>query len=754
MPGTATTDEGSRAYIVLAFSATLLLSALLLFSVQPMVAKMLLPVLGGAPAIWAVSLCFFQMLLLLGYAYAHLLGRVGGRWGPAIHVALLLAAFLTLPVALPAAREPPAEGVQLWLLTVLAGMVGLPFLVVSATAPLLQAWFGRIGHRRSGDPYFLYAASNAGSLVALLAYPPLIEPLLTLSSQSRVWMWGFLLLAACIAGCAWIMVGQEPDTGLLSDENDSSAAAPVAWGARAGWVLLSLVPSGLLVAYTTYLTTDLASAPLLWVVPLALYLATFIVVFRERSLLSDRVLLMLQPVAVAGAVAANEWTGDYSWAVSALLGLVAFVITCLVCHSQLYALRPGRRHLTGYYLALSLGGVLGGAFAALVAPLVFTGTWEFPLLLALGMFCRPALWRKLQTWRAAAALGAAMAAGAGALGLLAFLLGRDVLTASSDLRLDVVCGIAVLLVLLSAAGWPRAAASAAIAMVLAMIVLPSAAVPVYVTRDFFGTHRVIETASGNYRMLLHGTTVHGIQLNQSGTAALSRMIPLAYYHPSGPLGMGLELARTAAGEGPLRVGIIGLGTGAMACYAKPGDRWRFYEIDPAVARIATTPSLFRYIARCLPEPDIVLGDARLTIAREPDRSLDFLLVDAFSSDAIPVHLLTVEALALYLRKLSDRGLLVLHISNQNLDLAPVIESNVAALDGVSAVYAEGKRAGGALASQAVLISRDPEMLSPVLGWHHARQLDKPAVRPWTDDYSDILSAAWRRYRSKLRSATR
>ena len=741
---------GGRA-IVLAFAATMVLSALLLFSVQPMVAKMLLPVLGGAPATWAVSLCFFQALLLAGYAYAHLLGmRLATRWALVVHAALLLGAFASLPIELPADLAPPAGNPYLWLLGTLATLTGLPFFALSASAPLLQLWFGRSGHWRSADPYFLYGASNAGSLGALLAYPVLIEALLPLPAQSRAWSWGFLALLFAVVGCGLVLLTRERH-GLVPPAADRTCPSVPTWSERFSWIFLAFVPSGLLVAYTSYVTTDLASAPLLWVLPLALYLATFIAVFRRRTWASLGGLLGLQPLAVAGALAAYEWKGDYSWIVSALIGLLAFLLTSLLCHARLYERRPEAARLTDFYLCLSLGGVLGGIFAALLAPLLFTGTLEFPVLLGLGMLARPKLWRTLETGRGRIRLGLMLGAAVGGIFLLQLLLASErLLKAHADLRLQVVCGLGLAVV--AATRWPQLATAAVAAMIAAAAALPSASTPVYAQRSFFGTHRVVDSAGGGYRLLLHGTTVHGIQQNRSGVALVSRPTPLAYYHASGPLARGVELARAAKAEGTLRVGIVGLGTGAMACHAASGERWRFYEIDPVVVHIATTPSLFRYIARCLPEPDILIGDARLTLAKENDGTFDYLMVDAFSSDAIPIHLLTVEALRLYLSKLSARGILALHVSNQNLDLPPVLEANLRALRDVSGVYVEGERGAGALASQVVLIARDHELLAPALAWHRARRLDSPSVQPWTDAYSDFISAVWRRYKAKLQTS--
>src|SRR5262245_38235986 len=589
-PPTAPLAESGERQTLLVFAATLVLSAFLLFSVQPMVAKMLLPVLGGAPATWAVSLTFFQALLLLGYAYAHLLNlTLGGRRALIVHAAVLVAAFAATPVALPADLGPPASP-YLWLLATLAAVAGLPFFALSANAPLLQAWFGRSGHPLSADPYFLYGASNAGSLAALLAYPTVIEPLLPLSWHSRIWSAAFLLLVLAIVGCG--LIALVPDLDLAAGPSaDGKRSRPPSWGRRMGWIFLAFVPSGLLVAYTSYLTTDLASAPLLWVLPLALYLATFIAVFRTRPLTSPRVLLALQPLAVAGALAAYEWKGDYSWIVSALGGVLAFLLTSLLCHAQLYKYRPEAERLTDYYFCISLGGVLGGAFAALIAPLTFTTTLEYPLLLGFGMLARPQLWRTLQNPQGWIRFGLILSGAVGAIFLLAALLANDVvLKAHADLRLGVVCGLG--LALIAATPWPQLATAALAAMIAASAVLPSASAPVYALRSFFGTHRVVDSAGGGYRLLLHGTTVHGIQQNRAGMALISRPMPLAYYHPTGPLARALKLARADHPEGALRIGVVGLGTGAMACHVEPGERWRFYEIDPAVVHIATTPSLF------------------------------------------------------------------------------------------------------------------------------------------------------------------
>jgi hypothetical protein len=725
------------------FAATIFLSALLLFSVQPLVAKMVLPVLGGAPATWAVSLCFFQAVLLLGYAYAHALA--GARRGVLpLHLLVLIVAFLTLPIGLPAGLDPPPANAYGWLIGVLAGMVGLPFFAMSASAPLLQAWFRRSAHARSADPYFLYAASNAGSLAALLAYPLLIEPLIPLSAQRQWWAGFFALLAAMVALCGLIALARPgaPSPSLAPVE--SVASPPTSWGRRAEWVFLGFVPSGLLVAFTTYVTTDLASAPLLWVLPLALYLATFIVTFRAAALPGRAALSALQPAAVGGVILAGEWAGSFSWAVAAALGLLAFLITSLLCHGELYRRRPRAAALTAFYLWMSVGGVCGGAFAALAAPFLFKNVLEFPLLLGLGLLARPALHCELAHSRGRLLLALLVAAGVAAALLLGRLIAWEAIANTPATRLWVLGALALLLV--GAQRFPRWQCAAASALVAAVALLPFANAPVYSTRSFFGTHRVV--AAGSFHLLLHGTTLHGIQhIAEPGT----RPVPIGYYYVGSPMHLSVLLARAAAGgpDSPLNVGIVGLGTGALACYALAGDTWRFFEIDPAVARIAGNPRYFRSLAECTPQAAIVLGDARLTLKRQVEGSFDLLIVDAFSSDAIPVHLLTVEALDLYGRLLTERGILALHISNQNLDLPPVLEANLALLPQLHGVYAEGERGPGALASQVVLVAKRAEALDGALTLPKARRLGQGHVRPWTDDYSDIVSAMLRRYASKL-----
>jgi hypothetical protein len=743
-------DKAQRAVLAI-YACTIFLSALLLFSVQPMFAKMVTPLLGGASAVWAVSMCFFQVMLLLGYAWAHLLDRtVAPRIALALQVCVLALALATLPIGIASGSgDAASRGAYLQLIAILLASVGLPFFALAANAPLLQAWFSKVGHAQSANAYILYGASNSGSLAALAAYPFVVEPLLPLRLQNHAWTVGFALLAVAIVGCGWL-ASSAPRATLGGAPTPSPREDPSAYlRTRPLWAALAFVPSGLLVAFTTYVTTDLASAPLLWVIPLALYLLTFIAAFRDRLPISLPLLVIAQPVAVALTIVQMEWDADFAWVLSCVMGTLAFVITSLICHHELYERRPATEQLTGFYLWLSLGGALGGIFSALIAPQLFTNVFEFPLLLGLGIGLRFALRenaaqpdprRQLLVVLAASILVALAAA---YLAPWSWTPGRRVIALA-------VFGVA----LVAAFRRPILEQGAVLALVLALAFVPNGNKPLHVARTFYGTHKVVQAPNGQVRLLLHGVTLHGAQLVGEGRPEpAGRPLPLTYYHPSGPLARGLLLARAAAGgpAQPLRVGVVGLGAGAMACHARDGDSWRFFELDPEVIRIATNPSYFSYLGTCTPGAQFIVGDARLTLAKEPAASFDYLVIDAFSSDAIPIHLLTVEAIRLYVSLLAERGILALHVSNRSFDLPPIVESNVAQMQGLTAVYVQGESGGGAIRSQVVLIAKDPTILAQAFAWPHARALDQPAVRAWTDDYSDIISPFLRRLSAKLQA---
>lgn len=724
------------------FAVTIGLSAFLLFAVQPLFARMVLPKLGGSPSVWAVAMCFFQTVLLGGYCYAHLLNsRLTPSRAVIVHIAVLATACLALPIALPVAASAPTDGnAYLWLIGILAVGVGLPFFAVSANAPLLQSWFGRTGHAHAADPYFLYGASNFGSLAALLLYPVLIEPLAGLSMQSVLWTMGFMSLALTILGCAFIMLGRSQSRTNTQRPLPATMLRAPTLEMRLFWIALSFVPSGLLVAFTTYLTTDIASAPFLWVLPLALFLATFIVVFRDRPLLSMHMLTLLLPFAAAATYICMIAMAIVPFWVAGLVGLTTFLIISLVCHRTLYENRPSGQHLTEFYLWMSFGGVLGGIFAALAAPHLFTTIFEFPILILAGVFMQPKL-MSASLWKVHGRHFAAIA-GCG----VATLLALDKAGATGWLPVGRKEGLIIALLCLAIAiVWRRRPVhqAACICLILVTTIIPGDTTGARSSvRSFFGVLRVQETEAGDVRFLVHGTTNHGAQrIKDANGRAIELPVPASYYHPKGPMARGLALF-----DGPRSVGIVGLGAGAMACYARSIDNWRLFEIDPAVIQIARDPKKFTFLSRCLPQAPIIVGDARLKLAGELPHAYDYLLIDAFSSDSIPVHLMTVEALKLYMEKVKSSGLLAMHISNRNLDLSPVIAATLAELPGVHGALVRNEQLNSgfdASSSIVVVLTRDAKLLERVLAWPDARPLTSNGVAAWTDDYADLLSAMWR-----------
>jgi hypothetical protein len=749
-----TWTTGDTGIILGVFTATLFVSAVLLFSVQPMFAKMVLPKLGGSPSVWAVSMCFFQAVLLAGYCYAHMLSRyLPLRWIPVVHLALLALAMFALPIGLSESRaEPPAGDAYGWLIVTLGLGVGLPFFAVSANAPLLQAWFARTGHPHASDPYFLYGASNLGSLIALLAYPVAIEPFTGLAHQATIWAAGFMALAAMIAVCGVVMVGAVQDRDDSADDTIAPHldARPLTIAQRASWVALAFVPSGLLVAFTSYVTTDIASAPFLWVIPLAMFLGTFILVFRDRPYIPHRWMLHAQPVLTIVVIFGLSMVGSAGWQIASLGGTLAFFVATMVCHRELFERRPASRHLTEFYLWMSFGGVLGGVFAALIAPQIFDAIWEYPLLLILAMACRPGIAARVDG-KEARKLFVIVVLAVAAMLLIASLHRHGVLDlgVSNILRTLLMLGFGSLALLRRGKTVRQLVFTAIAATTLALLVSPMNRGDA--VRSFFGTHRVTTSSDGSMRLLLHGTTLHGAErlLDKDGSP-FDRPVPATYYHSESPLVLGVEAARANhKGPKPFRGGVVGLGAGAMACTSRPGEAWRFYEIDPVVVQIAADPKRFRFLSMCQPNADIVMGDARLTLTKEPDGVFDFLHLDAFSSDSIPVHLMTVEAIRMYLDKLTPNGLLMMHISNRHLALAPVVAAAADAIPGTHTAHVISDVRGHGMdrvGSEVMFITKTQAALEPVLRLNGARSVKSTGWKPWTDDYSDILTALWHKYR--------
>jgi hypothetical protein len=741
------------------FTLTTFLSAMLLFSIQPLFAKIVLPVLGGSPSVWAVAMCFYQGALLAGYAYAHLLNRkLDIAHAGFVHLGLFALAFLVLPIGLPSGwREPPAGEPYLWQLGLFTVAVGLPFVAVAANAPLLQAWFSRSGHPAAANPYFLYAASNLGSMIALIGYPLLLEPVFGASSVSRLWTVGFVLLALTILASWWVVRGAPPLA--VTTAADVADVAPTA-GDRWRWVGLAAVPSALLTAFTTHVTTDVASAPLLWVIPLAVYLLTFVLVFRDRSLIPPRLLLILHLAAVVVALLQLAQTKHDGWFVGSATGFAAFFTSAMVAHRTLYDTRPAARHLTEFYLWMSLGGVVGGLFAALVAPRLFSEIFEYPLLLALTMACRPGA-MSFDVKNRDTLLGHWLIVAAGL--LILFWLPRGIgrffeLTTDADTLPWIVAQLrgfigtwgtsAIVAAVFAAAVLalyrsPPRQVAAALMMFGAVTTLSSAVKRGEAQRSYFGVYRVMLSGDGEYNILTHGTTLHGAQRIKDAEGSLVvDTTPATYYHPKSPMARTIEAVRESIPSGRKgRYGVIGLGAGSLACYAQEGERWRFFEIDPTVVKIAKTPETFSFLYYCQPETDIVIGDARLTMAKEKRDSFDLVIVDAFSSDAVPVHLMTAEALRMYAEKLTPNGVVLLHISNRYLDLDAVLASTLPLVPELKGLLLSDDEADGSYASSTstvAVFSKSATTIEHFRTMPEAVEFKPNRIEGWTDDFSDII----------------
>ncbi len=725
------------------FVVTSFLSAWLLFAIQPMSAKMVLPLLGGAPSVWITAMLFFQVTLLAGYAYVHVTTRLLGlRRQVLVHLAILAVALVSLPVQV-AWTEPVISQPVLWLTAILTVSVGLPFFAVSATAPLLQRWFGHTGHSHALDPYFLYGASNLGSILGLLSYPVLAEPLLRLDQQGWTWTGGYGVLVLLIAVCTLTLrrVSATPD---MAPDRPALASEPVSWRRRAHWIALAFAPSSLLLGVTAHLTTDVAAVPLLWVVPLTLYLLTFVFVFARRPVLRHQWMVASQPYVLVLAFVMLPIVGSQmlpivwnQWVPSIAANLIVFFVTAMVCHGELARRRPAVSHLTEFYFAMALGGMLGGAFNALVAPVLFTNVYEYHLALVVACMLRPT---QAAGGAKARLLDAVLPALLFALLILPGRLGLPWPWELGGLAY-LAYRIVVLVLIFGFKERPLRFGLGMAAFLMVNSLFGDTSNIVEQARSFFGVYKVTVHEKGAKAYILsHGTTIHGVQYADPAT----RREPLAYYTEPGPLG---QLFAALAGSGrPRSIGVIGLGTGAAICYQRPGQRWTIYEIDPLVTRIAQDTRFFNYLADCMDDArmEIVHGDARLSLQGAEDGQFDLLILDAFSSSAVPVHLLTREAMALYFEKLSEDGIVMFHISNRHLNLVRVLSGLLddAGLAGLSQRHRPDQEAGRwQYRSHWVAIGRTREaltFLSDDSRWTAVAAT--PASVLWTDDFSNIIGA--------------
>ncbi|HIK09817.1 MAG TPA: fused MFS/spermidine synthase [Oscillatoriaceae cyanobacterium M33_DOE_052] len=725
---------------------TLFLSAHLLFWVQLMVAKMILPLLGGSPAVWNTCQFFFQGTLLIGYAYSHF---TSSHWLPRrqaiFHCLLLFGPLLFLPITIGSNATfltTSSDAHPIFpLLALLTVAVGCPFFVVSTTAPLVQKWFSQSGHPQSQDPYFLYTASNLGSICGLVSYPLLIEPYFSLPHQSQFWAIGYGLLICLTLACAVL-------SWALALPNSSLGFPPAATPTKveitqptnkekAQWVLLSFIPSSLMLGVTTYITTDLAAIPLLWAIPLGIYLLSFIVTFAPKSRLPYGSFVIILPLLFTGLIFLVILQALRPLWLFLPLHLGGLLVAACTFHGELARRRPqigaSGGNLTGFYLWMAFGGLLGGLFNAIVSPLIFPTLLEYPLIMLLSILIIPELSTDnpnhsdptLQTNRRLS------------LGLLfgGFLVGFTPQTFLPNL-IGIVLAIMLLFAIYRIYNIKlhRLIYGIILILLLAQFSLADLAGLIAANRSFFGINRVVLDREEGYHILMHGTTMHGKQ----SLDIKRRYIPLTYFYPTGPLGQLFTYLNSHTP--PSRVAVLGLGIGTLAAYSLPQQQWTFYEIDPLVADIAQNSDYFTFLQNAKAEFSVILGDGRLQLAKAENNSYDLIIMDAFTSDAIPVHLVTREAIQLYLTKLTPTGIIAINISNRYINLEPVLGAIARDL-GLSTLSQQQleinpeEKALGKSPSQWVLFSRNPDIFRNLTTqWHPITHI---AAKAWTDDFSNI-----------------
>jgi uncharacterized protein YegJ (DUF2314 family) len=738
-------------------ASAICLSAFLLFSVQPFFAKMVLPRLGGSPAVWSVAMVFFQSVLLAGYAYAHVLTtKLTLKSAALLHLAVLTIALATLPITISDTwSHPPESGQSIWLIGLFCASVGLPFFALSANSSLLQSWFSRTGHAQSSDPYFLYGASNVGSFASLILYVLLFEPIATLQQQNALWTIGFVVLILLIAMSVYLAVALNSDAGsdhekigAKSEIQAAASMAPaIAWRERLIWISYAFVPSALLVAVTAYVQTDVAAAPFLWILPLTLFLLTFVIVFQRKPVISHNLTQRVTPVLVIPLFYFTLNPLGLPLAAQILVHCVTFFAVALNCHGALAARRPGAGHLTEFYFCMSIGGVLGGIFSSLLAIHLFTWIAEYPLLLVLSLLTVRKVAGDQPAKLAIVAILTAIAV-AGALALLDTFTFIHPLSNYGNLTvLNALLALSALYFLYRQARL--------VPIICAVIFLNSYIFFAYFyatteSRSFFGVLRVVDDAKSGVRNFKHGTTLHGAARIDDLKHDVGRPLPLTYYTEDGGINLAIKALRASLGGRILQAGIVGVGAGSLACQFEDNEALDLFEIDPEVVRIAKDPTLFPFLSRCAPGSKMIVGDGRIELEEVADRRYDILVIDAFSSDSIPVHLLTLEASNLYMQKLSDHGVLVIHISNKHLELRSVVGAIARDL-GVDVRTAKiapqntPQTLGMATVSDVAVIAKEGVSLDLVLNDKRWTKPDPDATRAWTDGYSNLISALWRRY---------
>ena len=717
-------------------------SASLMFVLQPLFGKILLPLLGGSPAVWNTCMVFYQTILFLGYLYAHI---ISSRFKPSrqiqLHSVVILLSFLALPLALPENTVPPTESdPTIWIVWTLLIAIGLPLFVVSTTSPLIQKWFASIKHRNSDDPYFLYAASNAGSLIALISYPFIIEPHIDLSAQKTDWSLGYILLCLLIAACATLLYkskAQHTPTEAIATPVDIKLNVRQ----QLHWLALAFVPSSLLLGLTNFISTDIASVPLLWIIPLTVYLLSFIIVFSTWHDVIHPVIVKIQPfILIPFITYAFINPADLPYWMYLILHVIAFFFAVMVCHGELSKHRPSTQYLTQFYLIMSFGGMLGGMFNTFVAPFIFNGIYEYPLMIIAALLLRP--WSTTPSLKSAL-LQLIWPASLIVIGLILYASISDLLQYFDIIVISLIV-LTIISFLLRSKPITFAFSTGAI-IFLALGLHGLSSHTLYQERTFFGVLAVRESVltdekgqDETYHELFHGTTKHGAQRLPEDL----QKTPLTYYSRPGP--MGQLFKEFDAKNQNWNIGVVGLGAGALTCYAKESQQWTLYEIDPLVVDIASRPEYFTYMKLCAHQSTMRIGDARLSIDKELDGHFDLLIMDAFSSDSVPTHLITKEALDIYFKKLKPNGILAFHITNRHLALKKVLSIHAEQMH-LAALIQEYKPQNPpplVVATDWVVMAKKSDTLSPLSLSQLGNWEKMPLyfdMKAWTDDFTNIVS---------------
>jgi hypothetical protein len=725
--------------LIFLFAGTLFISATLMFVLQPMFGKILLPFLGGSPAVWNTCMVFYQTILFLGYLYAHYLSSIFNPHRQIlIHAVVIAISIIALPLALPENTIPPTESnPTLWLIWTLFIAVGLPFFVVSTTSPLLQKWFAGVGHHTSEDPYYLYVASNAGSMIALLSYPFLLEPNIGLLEQKNFWSFGYGFLCLLIVACA-IILWRSQQTNLTDNSPAIDDPEELSLTTKLHWLVLAFVPSSLLLGLTNFISTDIASVPLLWIIPLTLYLLTFILVFSKWADKIHPAMVSLQPIVLLPFIAYSfvDPAALPYW-LNLILHLIAFFLAVMVCHGELAKNRPHTKYLTTFYLIMSFAGMLGGMFNTFVAPFIFNAVYEYPIMIVAALLLRPGMLSQKPGLQAL-------------FPIILLCLGLSVYLLTDNLSQSLIYSATNALILLAGVCYAFRSRPISLALLSGVILFFTLGIQnlisntLYQERSFFGVFSVRESVlldednnPEKYHELFHGTTKHGAQR----LAAHRQTTPLTYYSRPGPMGQLFSVYDNQNQN--WEIGAVGLGAGALVCYAKKQQDSTLYEIDPLVIDIANNPKYFTYLQRCSINTTMKVGDARLSLANENNQKFDLLIMDTFSSDSVPTHLLTREAIELYFTKLKPNGILAFHITNRHLALKKVIADHVSHLK-LSALIQEfkpQKEIPLVIATDWVVMSKKAEILSPLRQSRLGNWQKLPlyfGMKPWTDDFTNII----------------